>query len=258
MATLAPARPGEPPNGPPNGPPNAPPNAPPNGPPLPALRPAFGRLGAPLGRVLGRPWGRALVWAASLAPMAYIGWQLWLAFNGEPHALGREPVKGAEHATGEQAIRFLLVSLAVTPTRQLTGWNWLARYRRVFGLVMFAYATAHLLAYAVLDLELQLGEVATEIAKRPYLVVGFLAWVLLVPLAATSTAGWIRRLGGARWRALHRLAYAAAALGTAHYWMSQKKDHSEPLAWGLGFAALFAWRAWYARRGDAAARPTAE
>ena len=237
MATLSPARPA---------------------PPLAALRPAFDRAGAPLGRVFGRPWGRALVWAAAFVPLLYIAWQLWLAFNGEPHALGREPVKGAEHATGEQAIRFLLISLAVTPVRQLTAWNWLAKYRRVFGLVMFAYATVHLLAYAVLDLELQLGEVATEIAKRPYLVVGFAAWLLLVPLAATSTAGWIRRLGGARWRALHRLAYAAAALGVVHYWMSQKKDHSEPIAWALGFLALFAWRWWHGRRGGGAGRTTAE
>ena len=194
------------------------------------------------------------IWNAYLVPLVYLGWQLWLAATGRPHDLGREPVEGVEHATGEQAIRFLLISLAVTPVRQLTGWNWLAKYRRVFGLVMFAYASVHLLTYAVLDLELQLGEVATEIAKRPYLVVGFTAWLLLVPLAVTSTTGWIRRLGGRRWNRLHKLAYAAAVLGVVHYWMSQKKDHSEPLLWGAGFLALFAWRWWYARRERTAAR----
>lgn len=235
MATLAPPRPPRP----------APPRV---GPPFPALRPWFDRLSPPLGRVFGRDWGRALVWVASFVPMAYLAWQLWRAFNYLPHDLGREPVKGLEHATGEQSIRFLAITLAVTPVRQLTGWNWLAKYRRVFGLVMFAYATAHLATFAALDLELQLGEVATEIVKRPYLVVGFLAWLLLVPLAVTSTAGWIRRLKGGTWNRLHRITYAVAALGMVHYWWSQKKDHSEPLAWGLGFAALFLWRWWYDRR----------
>jgi sulfoxide reductase heme-binding subunit YedZ len=114
------------------------------------------------------------------------------------------------------------------------------------------YATAHLAAYAALDLELRLGEVAAEIVKRPYLVVGFAAWLLLVPLALTSSTGWIRRLGGRRWNRLHKLTYPVAALGVVHFWMSQKKDHSEPIAWGLGFAALFAWRWWYARRAAAA------
>ena len=231
----------------------APPRA---APPLPALRPWFDRLGAPLGRLLGRDAGRALVWAVALLPAAYLAWQFWLFASGQPHALGREPVESVEHETGEMGIRFLLVSLAITPLRQLTGWNWLGKYRRVFGLVMFFYATAHLLAYAVLDLELRLGEVVAEIVKRPYLVVGFAAWLLLVPLAATSTAGWIRRLGGRSWNRLHKLTYPVAALGIAHFWMSQKKDHSEPIAWGLGFAALFAWRWWYARR-TAAARPGA-
>jgi len=219
--------------------------------PLPALRPWFDRLGRPLGRVLGRSWGRALVWAAAFAPLAYLAWQLWRAFNDLPHDLGEEPVEALEHATGDLGIRFLFFTLAVTPLRQLTGWNWLARYRRLFGLVTFAYATAHLATYAALDLELNLGEVATEIVKRPYLVVGFAAWLLLVPLAFTSTTGWIRRLGGRRWNRLHKLTYAIAALGLVHYWWSQKKDVREPLAWAAGFAFVFAWRWWYGRRGRA-------
>jgi sulfoxide reductase heme-binding subunit YedZ len=236
MATAAPPRPGPPPA------------ARRPGPPAPALRPWFDRANAPLGRLFGRDAGRALVWVGCFVPMGYLAWQLWLAVQGREHDLGREPVKGLEHALGEMSIRFLLITLAVTPLRQLTGWNWLAKYRRVFGIVMFAYATAHLLAYAVLDLELQLGEVAAEIVKRPYLVVGFAAWLTLVPLAATSTAGWIRRLGGRRWNVLHRLTYAAAVLGLVHYFMSQKKDVSEPVLWGLGFLGLFAWRWWYGRR----------
>jgi sulfoxide reductase heme-binding subunit YedZ len=237
----------------------APPRAPrpaaprPPEPPLAALRPAFARAGRPLGRVFGRSWGRALVWAGALAPGAYLAWQLWRAFHFLPHGLGEEPVEALEHATGQLGIRFLFFTVAVTPLRQLTGWNWLAKYRRVFGLVAFGYASAHLATYAALDLELDLGEVAAEIVKRPYLVVGFAAWLLLVALASTSTAGAIRRLGGRRWNALHKLTYAVVALGLVHYWWSQKKDVTEPAAWAVGFAALFAWRWWHARRGGAVA-----
>lgn len=218
-------------------------------PPFAALRPLFDRAGRPLARVFGRDWGRALVWLVMAAPAAYLAWQLWRAFQGEPHALGREPVKGLEHATGTLAIRGLLLTLAVTPLRQLTGWNWLAKYRRVFGLVAFGYATAHLATYAALDLELNWGDVAREIAKRPYLVVGFAGWLALLPLAVTSTREWVRRLGGRRWTRLHQLTYAAVALGLVHFWMSQKKDHREPLAWAAAFAVLFAWRWWRAGRG---------
>lgn len=214
----------------------------PRAPLLERARPWFAPAGRPLARVFARDWARALVWAGALAPAVYLAWQLWRAFQGEPHALGRDPVKGLEHATGGWAIRFLLATVAVTPVRQLTGWNWLAKYRRVFGLVTFAYATAHLGTYAALDLELNWGDVAREIAKRPYLVVGFAAWLALVPLAVTSTAGWIRRLGGGRWNALHRLTYLVVALGLVHYWMSQKKDHNAPLLWAAGFGVLFAWR----------------
>jgi sulfoxide reductase heme-binding subunit YedZ len=199
-----------------------------------------------LGTFLGARRGRLVVWVLGALPAAWLAWQLWLAFNHLPHALGREPVKGLEHRTGDLVIRFLALTLAVTPLRRVTGWNWLARYRRIFGLLAFAYATAHLATYAVLDLELDLGEVAHEIVKRPYLVVGFTAWLLLVPLAVTSTAGWIRRLGGRRWDRLHSLIFAAVALGIVHYWWSQKKDRTGPTEWALVFAALVAWRVWRA------------
>lgn len=212
------------------------------------------RVGERLGRVLGRPWGRALVWIGCFVPAAWLAYQVYLLYLGLPSELGfKEPFKAVEHETGEHAIRFFLISLAITPLRQLTGWGWLQKYRRVFGLLMFAYATFHLLAYAVLDLELQLGEVATEIAKRPYLLVGFASWLLLVPLAVTSTQGWIRRMGGARWNRLHRVAYAVVPLALLHYGMSQKKDVTEPILFGLGFAALLGWRFWRTRA-DAARR----
>jgi sulfoxide reductase heme-binding subunit YedZ len=221
--------------------------------PVPTLR----RLGERPGRFFATRPARVLVWLAGLVPFAYLAWQLWRAWNGEPHTLGREPVKGLEHATGDQAIRFLLFTLAVTPVRQLTGWNWLAKYRRILGLLMFVYATAHLTTFVALDLELDFSDIVREIAKRPYITIGFTAWLLLLPLALTSTAASIRRLGGRTWNRLHWLTYAVAPLGIVHYWWSQKKDHSEPLLWALGFAAVFAWRVWYATRGSARPRARA-
>lgn len=212
--------------------------------PVPALR----RIGERPGRFFATRTARLLVWIAGFVPAAYLAWELWRAWNGEPHSLGREPVKGLEHATGDWTIRFLLFTLAVTPVRQLTGWNWLAKYRRILGLLTFVYATSHLATYVVLDLELQWGEITREIVKRPYLVVGLTAWLLLVPLALTSTAASIRALGGKTWNRLHWLTYAIAPLGIVHFWWSQKKDHSEPLAWGIGFAVLFAWRLWWTSR----------
>lgn len=230
---------------------------------------------------------RRLTWLAvvgiAVAPGLYLAWQLWLAWSGQPHALGEEPVERLEHETGQLGIRMLAATLAVSPLRWLgtrpetARWPRLAAalravmpYRRTFGLLTFWYASAHLATFAVLDLELQLGEVATEIVKRPYLLVGFAAWLALVPLAATSTTGWIRRLGGKRWNVLHRLTYAVVALGLVHFWWSQKKDVSEPVLWSVVFAALLAWRVWRRRArgmsqlatpsttGHAAARSTAE
>ena len=193
---------------------------------------------------------RRLVWLAvflaAATPGLYLGWQLWRAWNYLPSDLGKDPVEGIEHATGETAIRFLALTLAITPLRQLTGWNWLAPYRRMLGLFTFWYASAHLAVFYALDLEMNLGEAATEIVKRPYITVGFAAWLLLVPLAVTSTTGWIRRLGGRRWNRLHKLTYAVAALGMLHFFWSQKKDVSDPLLFSLVFVALFGWRGWRA------------
>ena len=186
----------------------------------------------------------AAVWIAAVAPSVFLAYHLWLAWQGLPSALGEEPVKGLEHATGEWTIRFLALALAVTPLRQLTRWNAIARYRRTLGLFTFWYASLHLATFVVLDLELNLGEVATEIVKRPYITIGFAAWCLLVPLAVTSTTGWIRRLGGRRWNALHKSTYAVAGLGMIHYFWSQKKDMTDPTLYAAIFAVLLGWRIW--------------
>lgn len=133
--------------------------------------------------------------------------------------------------------------------------GWLIRYRRTLGLVAFGYACAHLVIYAVLDVELNWGDMVEDVAKRLYITIGMTALALMVPLAVTSTKGWIRRLGNRRWTALHRLVHASALLGLVHYWMSVKKDITEPAIFGVVFAALLGWRVWRSlRAGGAVAR----
>ncbi len=176
-------------------------------------------------------------------PIVVLAVQLYLVYTGQsPDLLGAEPVERLQHETGQLALRFVAFTLAVTPLRRLTGWNHLATYRRMLGLFAFFYATAHLLVFAVLDLELDLAEVAGEIVKRPYITVGMLSWLMLVPLAVTSTRGWIRRLKGGRWARLHRLTYLVAIGGTVHFWWSVKKDVTEPLIYALVFAVLLGYR----------------
>ncbi|MBI3568251.1 MAG: sulfoxide reductase heme-binding subunit YedZ [Gemmatimonadetes bacterium] len=164
---------------------------------------------------------------------------------------GSNPIKHGEHFLGDWTLRFLLLTLAVTPVRQLTGWNWLAKHRRTLGLFAFAYVMLHWLTYALLDVQLDWGDLTKDLAKRPYIMIGMAGLVCMMPLALTSTKGMIRRLGGARWNRLHRLAYVVPVLGTIHFWMSVKKDVTEPLLYALGFAVLFAWR--LARRSRRAA-----
>jgi methionine sulfoxide reductase heme-binding subunit len=184
------------------------------------------------------------VFVLSLLPAAFLAWQFWLAWNGQPNDLGAEPVETLEHESGEWAIRFLAATLAVTPLRQLTGWGQLVKLRRMLGLFTFFYASLHLAVFAGLDLELQIGEVLTEIVKRPYITIGMAAWLMLLALALTSTKGSIRRLGGRRWNRLHQLTYVAAVAAVVHFWWSVKKDIEDPLIFALIFAALLSWRVW--------------
>jgi methionine sulfoxide reductase heme-binding subunit len=194
---------------------------------------------------------KPLVFAAALAPGAFIVWQIWRAWRGEPNDLGANPIKEAEIRTGVWALRFLAITLALTPLRWLTAWGWLARYRRMMGLFAFFYATAHLVIFFVIDIELDWGELMEGVAERPYITVGMLSWLLLVPLALTSTKGWIKRLGGRRWNRLHRLIYLIAVGGTVHYLWSVKKDIRPPLAYAAIFATLLGARALYAYRRSA-------
>ena len=164
----------------------------------------------------------------------------WKAYAG---LLGANPIEVITHATGDWTLIFLMVTLSVTPLRQLSGQLWLIRYRRMFGLFAFFYATLHFLTYVWLDKFFDVHEMLVDVAKRKFITVGFTALVLLVPLAITSTAGWIRRLGGRRWNRLHRLIYVSALGGVIHYLWLVKADIRKPLEYGAVLAVLMAYRA---------------
>ena len=186
---------------------------------------------------------KAIVHLAALSPLAILLWQMWCVARTGSNALGADPVAEIEHRLGLWAIRFLMLTLAITPLRQLTGWNVLVRFRRMLGLYTFAYASLHLAAYLGLDLRGYWLQIFEDIAKRPYITVGFLAWLLLVPLAITSTSGWIKRLGR-HWARLHLLVYAIAVLAVLHFWWLVKSDIREPALYAGIAALLLGWRAW--------------
>jgi methionine sulfoxide reductase heme-binding subunit len=174
--------------------------------------------------------------------------------------LGADPLAELTNETGVWTLRFLCITLLVTPFRRATGWNSAIRFRRMLGLFAFFYGTVHLLIFIVADRLASLGfpsvlalqtirdlsaSIGSEIFKRPYITVGFTAWVFLLALAATSTSGMKRRLGGKRWQALHRLIYAAAVAGVVHYWWLVKADIRHPLTYAVIVAALLSIRLWW-------------
>jgi len=160
---------------------------------------------------------------------------LALAAGVATDSLGADPVEALTHETGQWALRFLLLTLAVTPARRWLGWTWLAPHRRTLGLLAYLYALLHFGVYVVFDLGLDPGELATDVLERPFITVGFASLVLLTPLALTSTRRAIRRLGR-RWRTLHRLVYAAVVGAVVHFYWSVKADVTEPLVYA-GIAA---------------------
>jgi sulfoxide reductase heme-binding subunit YedZ len=189
------------------------------------------------------------VFALSLAPLAR------LVYGVFADTLGANPIDVVTDETGTWTLRFLVLTLLVTPLRRWTGWNQAVRFRRMLGLFAFFYGLLHFLTYIWLDQFFALDDIAADIIKRPFITVGFLAFVSMVPLAATSTAGWIRRLGGRRWNLLHRLVYVSAVAGVVHYWWLVKADVSRPVRYAVIVGILLAARAWYAfRRSRAAAR----
>ena len=168
-----------------------------------------------------------------------------LALGWQNDALGADPIETISRASGQWTLRFLLISLAVTPLRRYTGMHWLIRLRSMLGLFVFAYATSHLLTYVWLDQSFDWRSIARDILDRPFITVGFSAFVLLIPLAATSNSFALRRLGGRRWQALHRSSYGIAVLGVVHFWWLVKAGVFTPLIYALILAALLGLRAWW-------------
>lgn len=197
---------------------------------------------------------KALVHVLALTPAALLGWQIRAEALTGSGGLGADPVAEIEHRLGIWALRLLVLTLAITPLRQALQQPALVRFRRMLGLYAFFYATLHLAAYLVLDLRGYWPQVFEDIAKRPYITVGFTAWLLLVPLAITSTQAAMRRLGR-NWGRLHRLAYAAGVLAVLHFWWLVKADVREPALYAAILAVLLGWRLVRAlRRGPASAR----
>ena len=186
---------------------------------------------------------KLLVHLLALTPVAILAWQFYDVWKTGSDALGADPVAEIEHRLGLWALRLLLITLAITPLRQLSGQPVLIRFRRLLGLYAFFYASLHLAAYLGLDLRGYWTQIFEEIAKRPYITVGFAAWLLLLPLAITSTTGWIRRLGR-NWARLHRLVYAIGVLAVLHFWWLVKSDIREPALYAGIAALLLGWRAW--------------
>ena len=180
--------------------------------------------------------GKPLVFLLCLVPVLVLVWQVMA------NRLGPNPVETVVHFTGIWTLRLLLVTLAVTPLRRLTGLGWLLRFRRMLGLFAFFYVLLHFLTYMVIDQQLSLHDIVEDVAKRPYVTVGFTAFVLLIPLAATSTDGMIRRLGGKRWKQLHQLVYVIAVAGCFHYLWLVKADTRDPLIYFSILTALLALR----------------
>ena len=178
----------------------------------------------------------AAIWSACLLPLLLGAW--WFYAD----QFTADPFKRTLQYTGEWGLRFLLIGLALTPLRQMTGWSWPARYRRTIGLFGFFYIVLHLLSYVVLDQTFDWAAIWVDLTKRPYIIIGMVAFALLVPLAVTSTNGMIRRVGGRRWRQLHRLVYVVPPLGALHYFLLTKLDKSWPLFYGALAAALLLTR----------------
>jgi sulfoxide reductase heme-binding subunit YedZ len=202
----------------------------------------------PLGGLERQPrgFGVALV-VLAVVPALWYAWAIYSDFALGTRYLGSDPIKEAEHAYGAWTLRLLLASLAITPLRRISGWNWLAKHRRTLGLYAFAYGVLHLTVWAILDVQLIIDDLVgwdvvwVDLTKRPFITIGMLCLLLMLPLAITSTKGMIKRLGKS-WTKLHRLVYPIAILGIVHFFMAVKLDIREPGVYALILAVLLGWR----------------
>jgi len=195
-------------------------------------------------RILTSKWTKVAVFLLCLVPL------VGLLDRALHNRLGANPVEFLQHATGDWILRFLVFTLAITPLRKLLNLPDLIRFRRMLGLFAFFYACLHFLTYLGPDQSFNLSAMWKDVAKRPFITVGFLGFVLLIPLALTSTTGWIRRLGGKRWQMLHRAIYISAISGVVHYYWLVKSDVRKPLFYGALVAILLLWRlgSWISKR----------
>jgi sulfoxide reductase heme-binding subunit YedZ len=193
---------------------------------------------------------KAAIFAAALLPFARL---VLFAFTDR---LGANPIEFITRNTGDWTLYFLCITLAVTPLRRATNWNWLVKLRRMLGLFAFFYACLHFMTFLWFDHFFDVQEMWKDVLKRPFITVGFTAFVLLVPLAVTSTNAMVRRLGGKRWQWLHRSVYAIAMLGILHFWWMKagKHDFAQPILFGTIVAVLLLLRVWW-RYSAPAARP---
>ncbi len=193
---------------------------------------------------------KPVIFLACLAPLGILVWR------GFHSALGANPIEAITHATGDWTLKFLLITLSITPMRRLTHQYWLIGLRRMLGLFAFFYGVLHLMTYLWLDKFFDVHEMLADIAKRKFITAGMTAFTLMIPLALTSTKWSIRKLGGKRWQALHRLIYASAAAGVIHYIWLVKADLKKPLEYATVLGALLLYRvvAWIASRASAVAK----
>jgi len=182
------------------------------------------------------PWLGPAVWVGGAAPA------VMLLAEGAAGKLGANPISTALNQLGLLSLTMLVLTLACTPLQLVFRWTWPPRIRRELGLLSFGYVTLHFLTWLVLDQGLSMSSVLKDLAKKPFITVGFAAWVFLIPLALTSTNESVRRLGYERWKKLHRLSYLCAGLGVVHFWWRVKKDVTEPLVYGAVLALLLALR----------------
>lgn len=183
-------------------------------------------------------FGKVLIVVNALVPLALIALD---AFRGR---LGANPIEFFLRATGVLTLIFVLLSLAVTPARKILGRNDLIKYRRMLGLFAFFYGCLHLITYSIFDKSLDIPAIVADVIQRPFIAIGMTAFLMLIPLAVTSTNGWVKRLGGKNWSKLHKLTYVVAVLGVIHFWMIVKSDLFYPFIFGLVLALLLGWRVW--------------
>jgi len=189
---------------------------------------------------------KVAVWIACLAPLLRLAALGWNSFHGKMPDLGANPIEFITLNTGTNTLVFLLISLAITPVRRITSWNWLIRFRRLLGLFAFFYGCLHLMTYVWLDQDFEWKGMVKDIMKRPFITMGLLAFALMVPLAVTSTAWAIRKMGGKNWNKLHRLVYISAICAIIHFWWKVKADISEPLQYAAVLAILLLFRVGWA------------